>query len=292
MKSKVIAFYLPQYHEIPENNVWWGEGFTEWTNVKKGKPLFKTHYQPKIPYGKKYYCLLDSKIQEWQSEIALEAGIYGFCYYHYWFNGKLLLEKPAENMLKNSKIKIKFCMSWANEPWTKTWTGKNKEVLMPQRYGGEDEWRKHLEYLLPFFKDSRYILRNNRPVFLIYRAENVYKCDEMIKYWEKILIKEGFDGIYIIETLTGWQNESMLKYSNGVAAMEPMYCFSKDISFVERKWHTVINKAKLHYFHIYNFYDYDRVWEKILAKKILAYKDVFMEHFWIGIILLEEGKKQ
>lgn len=188
-----------------------GSGFTEWTNVKSAEPLYKGHYQPKIPYKNNYYCLLDSKVQEWQSEIAIEYGIYGFCYYHYWFNGKLLLEKPIKNMLENEEIRINYCISWANEPWTRTWAGKDKDVLMPQTYGGRDEWEDHLQYLLPFFQDKRYILKENRPVFLIYRAENIMQCGNMIEYWDERLKEYGFAGIYVLETMTGWQREKNKK---------------------------------------------------------------------------------
>ena len=116
---KIIAFYLPQFHDIPENDEWWGKGFTEWVNVKKAQPLYKGHEQPRIPMNENYYNLLDDNVKIWQANIAKEYGIYGFCYYHYWFGGKLLLEKPMEQMLKNPKVDIPFCISWANEPWTK-----------------------------------------------------------------------------------------------------------------------------------------------------------------------------
>ena len=120
---RIIAFYLPQFHDIPENDEWWGKGFTEWVNVKKAKPLFEGHAQPRVPLNNNYYNLLDDNIKIWQSEIAQKHGIYGFCYYHYWFNGKLLLEEPMEQMLKNKEITIPFCSCWANEQWTKAWVG-------------------------------------------------------------------------------------------------------------------------------------------------------------------------
>ena len=159
---KIIAFYLPQFHNIPENDEWWGDGFTEWVNVKKAKPLFDGHVQPKEPLNDNYYNLLDDNIKIWQAKIAKEYGVYGFCYYHYWFNGKLLLEKPMEQMLNNKKIDIPFCISWANEPWTKAWVNE-KKVLIPQSYGGVNEWKEHFDYLLPFFKDERYIKVHNKP---------------------------------------------------------------------------------------------------------------------------------
>lgn len=192
---KPIAFYLPQYHRIPENDSWWGEGFTEWTNLKKAKPLFDGHYQPRVPLNENYYNLLDTKVQIWQSDIAQKHGIYGFCYYHYWFDGHMLLEKPAENMLKEPKITIPFCFCWANENWTKAWVNSQSTVLIAQNYGGREEWIRHFYYFLPFFKDSRYIKEGNKPFFVIYRPELIDKISEMLDCWKEEAKKNGFDGM-------------------------------------------------------------------------------------------------
>jgi lipopolysaccharide biosynthesis protein len=145
---KIIAFHLPQYHSIPENDRWWGEGFTEWTNVKKAEPLFKDHNQPRVPHHEYYYNMLDPKARRWQADLAKQYGIYGFCYYHYWFNGKLLLEKPLEAIIEDSGYDLSFCVCWANEPWTRSWDGKTNEILMAQEYGSEKDWREHFDYLL------------------------------------------------------------------------------------------------------------------------------------------------
>ena len=118
---KIIAFYLPQFHNIPENDEWWGDGFTEWVNVKKTKPAFEGHDQPRVPLNQNYYNLLDDDVKIWQAELAKKYGVYGFAYYHYWFNRHMLLEKPMEQMLANKKVDIPFCISWANEPWTKAY---------------------------------------------------------------------------------------------------------------------------------------------------------------------------
>jgi len=194
---RIIAFYLPQFHEIEENNRWWGEGFTEWTNVKSAKPLFRDHYQPRIPLNKRYYSLLDPETRQWQADIAKEYGIYGFCYYHYWFNGKKLLEKPAEEMLRLKKPDMPFCFSWANESWTKAWKGKEREILISQEYGGEKDWINHFEYLLPFFKDERYISIDDKPLFIIYRPELISCCNEMIDCWQEQAKKYGLKGLTI-----------------------------------------------------------------------------------------------
>lgn len=192
---KIIPFYLPQFHIIPENDEWWGKGFTEWTNIKAAMPLYKGHDQPKIPLGGKYYDLLDDDVKIWQSKIAKKYGVYGFCYYHYWFNGRMLLEKPMEQMLKNSEIDIPFCICWTNEPWTKAWVGNERKVLIPQKYGKEPEWKEHFNYLLPFMRDDRYICEDGKPIIIIYRPYIIPCIKKMLEYWEKLAIEAGFPGL-------------------------------------------------------------------------------------------------
>lgn len=186
---KLISFYLPQFHEIPENNDAWGNGFTEWTNVKKAQSLYLGHYQPRIPLHNNYYNLLNVHTMEWQDRLARKVGIYGFCFYHYWFNGRLVLEKPVENWLKDKKIKTNFCFAWANEPWTKTWhgAGGNKEILIPQTYGGQEEWKAHYNYFRKFFMDIRYIKVQNRPMLLIYKLKNISNFNKMISFGLNVL---------------------------------------------------------------------------------------------------------
>lgn len=192
---KIIAFYLPQFHNIPENDEWWGNGFTEWTNVKKAKPLYEGHMQPRVPLGGNYYNLLDDNVKIWQADLAKKYGVYGFCYYHYWFNGKMLLEKPMEQMLANKEVDIPFCICWANEPWTKAWVGDEKKLLIAQEYGQEEEWKQHFMYLLPFFKDERYITKDGKPLFVFYRPDIVPCMKEMIETWDKLAKENGLSGI-------------------------------------------------------------------------------------------------
>ncbi|HFR3551845.1 TPA: glycoside hydrolase family 99-like domain-containing protein, partial [Streptococcus suis] len=193
---KTIAFYLPQFHSIPENDEWWGKGFTEWTNMKAAKPLFEGHNQPRIPLNNNYYNLLDEKTMEWQVELAKKHGLYGFCFYHYWFNGHMLLEKPMEIMRQSEKINFPYTICWANEPWTNAWKSDgNEKTLIAQHYGREKEWKQHFEYLLQFFKDKNYIVENNKPLLLIYRPEIIECLNEMLDYWNKLAIEAGFSGI-------------------------------------------------------------------------------------------------
>lgn len=199
MKIKPIAFYLPQYHTIPENDAAYGEGFTEWTNTKKAKPLFDGHYQPRTPLEKNYYCLLDDGVMEKQASMAKAHGIYGFCYYHYWFkNGKKLLEKPIELMLQNPKIDIPFCLCWANENWSKRWDGGNNEVIVEQDYGNADDLNNHVDYLCEFFKDPRYIKEDGTPILLIYKPELIPELKTVVSMIRNRVRYNGFQGIKLI----------------------------------------------------------------------------------------------
>ncbi len=223
MIMKLVAMYLPQFHEIPENNDAWGKGFTEWVNVKKTKPLFLGHNQPRVPLHGNYYNLLQPGVMEHQMKLAKWAGIYGFCFYHYWFGGRMVLEKPAEMLLNNKKIDFHYCFSWANEPWTKTWhgAGGNKEILIPQTYGGEEEWKAHYNYFCPFFRDPRYIKEENRPVLLIYRLRNVPYFNDMIRYWNRCAKKDGFSGIFVISMNRGRENVEKSRWVNASVDFEP-----------------------------------------------------------------------
>lgn len=260
---KLLAFYLPQFHEIPENNKWWGKGFTDWTNVKKAKPLFDGHQQPKEPLNDNYYDLSKIEVMKWQSKIAQEYGIYGFCYYHYWFNGKKLLEKPLENMLKDKDIAIPFCFSWANEPWSRTWDGRNMDVLMPQEYGDTKEWQEHFNYLLDFFKDERYIKIGNKPILLIYRTENIPNINEMIHYWNKLAIENDFNGIYLVETLNSFQGKSYVDNSDAVLEFEPAYTFTHGLGIFDKIYNKIYNKI---FSDSLNLKNYDHIWNKILSR--------------------------
>ena len=207
MEQKIIAFYLPQFHTFPENDAWWGKGFTDWVNVKKAQPLFKGHEQPRIPLNNNYYDLKKVETLRWQANLANQFGVYGMCFYHYWFNGKLLLEKPAEMLLENKDIPMRFCFSWANEPWARTWDGKAHEVLMPQAYGDEKDWIKHFNYLLPFFKDARYIKEEGCPMFVIYKSSSIECAKEMMELWDKLAKEAGFKGMHFVNTLRGIHDE-------------------------------------------------------------------------------------
>jgi hypothetical protein len=218
---KLIAFYLPQFHPIPENDEWWGEGFSDWVNVKKATPLYAGHKQPRIPHPDiGYYDPRNIEILETQARIAKAHGIHGFCFYHYWFDGKLLLEKPVENLLLAGRPDIPFCLCWANEPWTRAWDGRDRDVLMPQRYGGEREWIEHFNYLLPAFQDPRAIRIDGRPVFLIYRVGSLTRANDMIRTWRKLAEKAGLPGLHIVAMLSVFSDGSDFKDANIDATCE------------------------------------------------------------------------
>lgn len=214
-----IAMYLPQFHRVKENDEWWGEGFTEWNAVKAAEPLFSGHNQPRVPLDENYYDLMNKNTMKWQADIAREYGVDGFCFYHYYFkNKRKILEKPAENLLKLKDIKINYCMCWANETWARTWTNisganswserfepkdkKGDGILLEQDYGDAMDWEEHFNYLLQFFKDDRYIKVENKPMFLIYKPEDIQDIDKMMGLWNKLAKKNGFEGIYIIAVNT------------------------------------------------------------------------------------------
>jgi lipopolysaccharide biosynthesis protein len=198
-KVRLIAFYLPQYHTIPENDEWWGKGFTDWDTVRKAKPLFKGHWQPHIPGELGYYNLLDPGVREKQAELASEHGIEGFCYWHYWLGGgKRLLERPFEEVLTSGRPDFPFCLAWANHPWTATWFGAGDRILIEQKYPGIEDNKTHFYYLLKAFKDPRYIKVNGKPLFYIHLVSGIPDLRELTTLWRDLALKAGLKGLYIV----------------------------------------------------------------------------------------------
>ena len=260
---KQIAFYLPQFHTITENDAWWGNGFTEWTNVKKSKPLFKGHNQPEVPL-QGYYDLSNVNEMLKQAKIAKEYGLYGFCYYHYWFEGKLLLERPLEQMLVTPEVNIPFCLCWANETWSRTWDGSEKEVLIAQNYDEDDEMlKKHFDYFLRFFKDPRYIKDENKPILIIYKPHLIENIVHVIDYWNELAIENGFDGISF-----GYQHHSAFSFPNKTKVFdfgiefEPWYTIDQENMLQQTFFQKVYRKLFKKPFIL----DYDEIWKKILAR--------------------------
>lgn len=203
-RARLIAFLLPQFHPIPENDAWWGSGFTEWTNVTNARPLFPGHYQPKLPADLGFYDLRLAETRERQATLAHEYGLHGFCYYHYWFGGKQLLERPFNEVLASGEPDFPFCLCWANEPWSRRWDGRPTEVLQAQSYSAEDD-RAHIQWLIPALSDPRAIQINGKPVFLVYQGRELPDPGRTIEVWREEANKAGLgSGLYLIAVETGW----------------------------------------------------------------------------------------
>lgn len=274
---KPIAFYLTQYHPIPENDKWWGKGFTEWTNVRKSKPQFIGHNQPEIPYKGNYYDLGDIKPMIDQAKMAKKYGLYGFCFYHYWFEGKLLLEKPLEMMLGDKRVDIPFCLCWANETWSRTWDGQDSEILIKQNYDEtESSWAQHFDYFYQFFIDERYIKVDGCPMLIIYKPQLITNCTDMIMYWRQLASVKGLKGLYI-----GFQHFSAFDYEVDKMGFdfgiefEPWFTANRKYrnSYEEINRATIANVEQLFrkgihkIFHKPFLYSYDLIWHDILNRK-------------------------
>lgn len=233
---KAIAIYLPQYYETEYNSMWWGKGFTDWTAVKKALPCFDGHKQPKIPLGHGYYDLLDKKTFQNQEKLMKKYGIYGLCFYHYYFKGGAkVLEKPVENLHQWKDIDIPYCLNWASKSWIRTWSNfygdvwgekfdkdakrVGEGVLLEQNFGSRKEWEEHFDYLLQFFRDERYIKIDGKPVFIFHNAEQISCIKEMTEYWVYLAKKEGLEGLYFIgANVSGYREEL-----DAVLISEPTY---------------------------------------------------------------------
>jgi hypothetical protein len=272
----VIAFHLPQFHAIPENDEWWGKGFTEWTNVRKATALYPGHNQPRIPRDDRYYNLLDPAVQDWQAGLAADHGISGFCYYHYWFNGKLLLEKPVQMILARGAPSLPFCLAWANEPWTRTWDGGDRHILMPQTYGDEPEWEKHFQYLLPAFLDPRYIRVDDKPMFLIYRTLSIERFSDMIAYWQRRAVESGLAGLHIVSMLTFFDPDPRPNVCDAFVEFEPMCTMTRLPTFERRKAKLLDKWTRLQWKlfgsarRAPQSLDYRALWQRVASKPLAA----------------------
>ena len=201
--ARVIAYYLPQFHPIPENDRWWGKGFTEWTNTAKARPLFRGHYQPHVPADLGFYDLRVPETRQAQANLAREHGIEGFCYYHYWFAGRRILERPFDEVLKTGEPDFPFCLCWANETWSGVWHGNPKHILIEQTYPGREDDTEHFYTVLKAFADARYLTVDGKPVFVIYNPHSLPNPMATTECWRELALKEGLKGLYLI----GAQNE-------------------------------------------------------------------------------------
>ena len=198
-RVRLIAFYLPQFHPTPENDRWWGEGFTEWTNVAKARPLFPGHYQPHVPADLGFYDLRLPEARHAQAELAREYGIAGFCYYHYWFGaGRRMLERPFAEILASGEPDFPFCLCWANHSWNTIWQGVSDTPLVEQRYPGWDDHAAHFEWLLRAFTDRRYLTLDGKPIFVIYKPDDIPNGRQVADFWRERALQAGLPGLYLI----------------------------------------------------------------------------------------------
>jgi hypothetical protein len=195
--TRLIAFYLPQFHPIPENDHWWGKGFTEWTNVVRGRPLFHGHYQPHLPADLGFYDLRLPETRGSQAELAAAHGIEGFCYWHYWFNGQRLLERPFNEVLASGEPKFPFCLAWANETWSRRWLGEDRHILMKQAYAPRDDLN-HIRWLITAFSDPRYIRVAGRPLFVVYRPRDLPGSKRTTDVFRAECIRQGLPEPYLL----------------------------------------------------------------------------------------------
>lgn len=259
---KIYALYLPQFYETEENNRWWGTGYTEWTAVRRSKPFFEGHKQPFKPYNDYYYDLTKKSTIKWQTDLARKYGINGFIIYHYWYCGKLMLEKPCEIIWANKDIDIEYCFCWANHPWTKAWDGKKHHILQEQTYGGLKEWKEHFEYFAKYFADERYTKVNYKPVVYIYNASDIPNYDEMIKCWDTLAKEKGYCGIYIVQFIS---SKNVCPVGNRVDAVfedEPLFS-----ARFEYSWVKIIKRILSKVRNVPDIMDYDYTWSKILKKR-------------------------
>jgi hypothetical protein len=197
-KVRAIAFHLPQFYPIPENDLWWGKGFTEWTNVAKAKPLFKGHYQPRVPADLGFYDMRLPETRQAQADLARHYGIEAFCYWHYWFAGDRLLERPVNEILASGQPDFPFCLAWANHSWTGIWYGAPKRILKEQTYPGPDDYLRHFHWLLTAFLDPRYLRVDNKPLFLLFRPGEIPDLPAFVDLFQNLALKAGLPGLHIV----------------------------------------------------------------------------------------------
>ncbi|MCK8489040.1 glycoside hydrolase family 99-like domain-containing protein [Paenibacillus sp. MBLB2552] len=261
---KTIAFYLPQYHPIQQNNEWWGKGFTEWTNVSKARPLYSGHYQPHIPADLGFYDLRLPETRTAQAELAKTYGIDAFCYYHYWFNGRMLLERPFNEVLSSGEPDLPFCLCWANENWTRRWDGRELNVLMEQDYQSYDP-KEHIKWLAQAFLDDRYLKIDGKPLFLIYKASEIPNLKDLICTWRREIREFGLEDIHLC-CADNSQHMTRKEYFN--LGFDSVYEFTPNFSDLPKG---VANSSVPGL----NVYDYKKIVQRELEKEINENELVF-----------------
>jgi lipopolysaccharide biosynthesis protein len=265
---RALAFYLPQFHPIPENDAWWGKGFTEWTNVAKARPQFRGHYQPHLPADTGFYDLRVPETRQLQADLAREHGIHGFCYYHYWFTGRRVLEKPFEAVLSAGQPDFPFCLCWANEDWTRAWDGRSGEYLLQQRYSDEDDLA-HIRALAPALADRRYVRVDGKPLFLVYRASRIPNPQRTTAIWREEALRLGLGELFLARVESFGSEHTDPAALGFDAAVE----FQPDWAALPRRLHRDVLRRSLwklglnrSAYQRHNIYEYAEVMAAMLAK--------------------------
>ena len=278
---KLVALYFPQLHSIPENDAWWGTGFTDWVNVRKAKPQFRGHYQPRVPRGERYYDQSEMETLRWQIDLAKQYGVHGFCHYHYWFDGKQLLETPTNMMLSAKELDFPFCLAWANETWSRRWDGRDHHILQEQTHRPEKSlWERHFNYLFRAWSDERAIKIDGRPVFLIYRPHRIEKIDEMFNFWRELAYQRGLPGLFLVAMKQyEYPMPGILKHFDASMHFQPFEAlYSPDYpapSIESSRWvrplrmlpdrvQDMLRAFIYKFMPALTFYDYDLVWQHML----------------------------
>ena len=295
---KLIAMYFPQLHAIPENDEWWGTGFTDWDNVRTAIPMYEGHYQPRVPLNKNYYDQSQIETLRWQIDLARRHGVYGFCHYHYWFDGKQLLETPTNLIMANRDIDFPFCLSWANETWTKRWDARDHHILIQQTHPPTREsWKRHYDYLIKAWTDPRAIKVDGKPVFVIYRPQRIEKIDEMLAYWRELAQQDGLPGLYFIyQKQYELPNRNCLKSFDALFQFQPFEtinspAFDKNsikhtllfklVRKLPERYQNMLRGVREAFVKELTFHDYNAIWQKIVEvhpdQNLTTYPGAFVD---------------
>ena len=278
---RLVAMYFPQLHPIPENDEWWGKGFTDWVNVRKARPQFRGHYQPRVPQGNRYYDQSQKATIEWQVALAKQHGLHGFCHYHYWFDGKQLLETPTNIVMDSKELDFPFALAWANETWSRRWDGLDHHILQEQTHVPDPAmWMRHFEYLFKAWSDDRAIKVDGKPIFLIYRAHRIPQLGEMLDLWREEAVKRGLPGVYFVcMKQYEFPMPEVLKHFDATMQFQPFEAiYSPDFSvpsvemrravalarMLPDRVQDVLRAIRYRFMSGLTFYDYDQVWKQIL----------------------------
>ena len=278
---RLLAFYFPQLHAIPENDAWWGKGFTDWVNVRRAQPQFRGHNQPRVPLGGRYYDQSQKETLAWQIDLARSHGVAGFCHYHYWFDGKQLLETPTNLVMASPELDFPFCLAWANETWSRRWDGRDHHILQEQTHRPDKEiWKKHFDYLFRAWSDPRSVKVDGKPVFLVYRAHRITQIGDMFDFWRELAHQHGLPGIYLVSMKQyEFPLPDVLRHFDATMQFQPFEAiYSPDyegtvletskpvaaLRLLPERVQDVLRAIRYKVFSGLTYYDYDKVWKQIL----------------------------